>query len=150
MALYYAIWACNVEYVDILLNSGVDPNEHHDYTPFMFAAANSNDRDGESIIRMFIDANVDINCRDDNGWTALMHTVNKQKSTEATVKMLIDAGADTTNIFKYAHKDKKKFLYDYIILPHKITFSLGRRDPNSIVSKLPREICKVILEYLEH
>ena len=136
-----------INIIDILLNAGADVNSQNNdlETVLMYASSGHH----ISIVKILLDAGADINCKDCDGLTALIRAVMEDKATEEIVKLLINAGADTTDVFKHAHKDNHKILYECLVLPGKLAFGLGQRDSQSIVSKLPWEICKVILDFVK-
>ena len=136
-------------FIDIGAN--IDSQDSRGRTALMYAVRTSGRINSENVVRLLIKAGADLNLKDKQCVTALMLAVNESNkwTTENTVKVLIDAGADTTNVFDVVHNDKRKVLYDTLFLPLKIAFGLGRLDPDSIVSRLPREICRVILDFVE-
>ena len=138
--------------VKLLIDAGadVDAKDSGGWTALMEAARSSNYFSTEGTVKLLIDAGADVNATNKPGGTALIYAArySNNSSTEATVKILIDAGADTTGVLEKAHKDKKKILYECII-ECKVVFALGRLDPGSIVSTLPKEICKVILDFVK-
>lgn len=93
--------------VKSLIKSGVDPNEKtvDGITPLMFAAKYSKDTDnktdGEQIVQYLLKKGADINTQQTSGTTALFvaSTFTKTLSTENTVKILLDAGADPNTIY---------------------------------------------------
>lgn len=63
---------------------------------FIFACAFSNDTSTGEIVRILLKHNIDVNCRMNGSWTALMFTARHLRSTssEETLKILLDHGAD--------------------------------------------------------
>ena len=49
---------------------------------------------------------------------------------------------------RFVSYNNKDVIYNYITLPRKLVFGLGRLDPRSIISCLPREICRLILKFV--
>lgn len=73
-AVYLAVMYENEEAVRLLLEYGADPNKsYEELTPLMFAAANQQ----LVILQRLINAGADLNCRDKDGRTALMHALNR-------------------------------------------------------------------------
>ena len=135
----------------LFIDENVNAQNDDGWTALMYAVRYSNDRSTEGTVNLLIDAGADVNATNVNGWTALMIAAGESNwtSTEAAVKMLIDARADTIGVLEKAHEDKHKILYKYITFQRKMAFGLGRLDTGSIVSTLPREICKVILDFVK-
>ena len=137
-----------LEAVKECLKNGADVNAKDDdgWTALIYAVRWSNVSSTKATVKMLIDAGADVNAISNDGWTALMLAAIRSNniSTESTVKLLLDAGADLAGTLKIAHSDKYRVLYDSIVL-RKMAFGLGRRDPNSVVSMLPREIVRLVL-----
>lgn len=129
-ALYLAAIYGNKEYVGLLLDYGADPDKGcGDFTPLLFAAKNQQ----IGILGRLLKAGADINRRDTNGRSALMHALYRHSdfpflvmyqwaseadelqypkdSSSSIIRLLIESGID------YAESDNRGFLpVDYALM----------------------------------
>jgi ankyrin repeat protein len=75
-----------------LLAEGVSPNicDAKGNTPLILAAGGG----ARDIVRELIIAGADVNCRDEQGMTALMHAPRRDDKASVTVRMLLEAGTE--------------------------------------------------------
>ena len=164
-ALMYAVWYSHIPneaIVKLLIDADADVNakNNDEQTALMLAVLESK---YISTVKLLLDAGANPNLESRDGWTALKCAVFSTYSSKDTIPLLLKAGANTKGILyikprgKYERQIKyedrlweRSLMNELVVLPSKIAFALGRLDPKSIVSKLPKEICKVILDFTDN
>lgn len=105
-ALMYACDNCNVtssvETAVILLDNGADPNvKDNEYmTCLMLSVLRTRTTSSDRVVELLLnDQKTDINIKDDNGWTALSHIMDRfNQSSISTLKLLLSGGADPNTL----------------------------------------------------